>query len=103
VPARGVADQLDAVKVAHVSGGVSIIGLKTYQSGREKFQGKTLDFIWLDEECPEDIYFECLTRTNVGNGPVWLTFTPLLGMSTVVKRFLLERLAGSSHHHDDDR
>jgi phage terminase large subunit-like protein len=86
-----VADQLDAVKVRHVSGGVSTIGLKTYQSGREKFQGETLDFIWLDEECPEDIYFECLTRTNVGNGPVWLTFTPLLGMSSVVKRFLLER------------
>jgi phage terminase large subunit-like protein len=91
VSARGVADQLDAVKVLHVSGGVSTIGLKTYQSGREKFQGETLDFIWLDEEPPEDIYFECLTRTNVGNGPVWLTFTPLLGMSTVVKRFLLER------------
>jgi phage terminase large subunit-like protein len=91
VSARGVADQLDAVKVWHVSGGVSTIGLKTYQSGREKFQDETLDFIWLDEECPEDIYFECLTRTNVENGPVWLTFTPLLGMSTVVKRFLLER------------
>ena len=91
VSARGVADQLDAVKVWHVSGGISTIGLKTYQSGREKFQGETLDYCWLDEECPEDIYFEVLTRTNVGNGPVWLTFTPLLGMSTVVKRFLLER------------
>src|SRR5262245_95637 len=91
VTARGVADQLDSIKVLHVSGGVSTIGLKSYQSGREKFQGETLDFVWLDEEPPEDIYFECLTRTNVGNGPVWLTFTPLLGMSTVVKRFLLER------------
>jgi phage terminase large subunit-like protein len=91
VTARGIADLLDTIKVRHVSGGVSIIGLKTYQSGREKFQGESLDYIWLDEEAPEDIYFECLTRTNVGNGPVWLTFTPLLGMSTVVKRFLLER------------
>jgi len=26
----------------------------------------------------------------VGGGPVWLTFTPLLGMSEVVRRFLLE-------------
>jgi phage terminase large subunit-like protein len=91
VTARGVADQLDSIKVWHVSGGISIIGPKSYQSGREKFQGETLDFCWLDEEPPEDIYFEVLTRTNVGNGPVWLTFTPLLGMSTVVKRFLLER------------
>src|SRR5262252_7803272 len=65
VTARGVADQLDSVKVLHVSGGVSTIGLKSYQSGREKFQGETLDYVWLDEEPPEDIYFECLTRTNV--------------------------------------
>src|SRR5262245_5871168 len=90
VPARGVADLLDLIKVRHVSGGISTIGLKTYQSGREKFQGEQLDFVWLDEEPPMDIYTECLTRTNIGNGPVWLTFTPLLGMSTVVKRFLLE-------------
>jgi hypothetical protein len=30
-------------------------------------------------------------RTNVGQGPVWITFTPLLGMSEVVRRFLLEK------------
>jgi phage terminase large subunit-like protein len=91
VPARGVADQLDLVKVRHERGGISIIGLKTYQSGREKFQGEQLDLVWFDEEPGLDIYTEGLTRTNVGNGPVWLTFTPLLGMSSVVKRFLLER------------
>jgi Terminase large subunit, T4likevirus-type, N-terminal len=32
-----------------------------------------------------------LTRTNVGASPVWLTFTPLQGVSTVVKRFLHEQ------------
>src|SRR5262245_15068255 len=90
VSARGIADLLDFIKVAHVSGGVSTIGLKTYQSGREKFQGEQLDFVWFDEEPPMDIYTEGLTRTNIGGGPVWLTFTPLMGMSTIVKRFLLE-------------
>jgi len=55
VTARGIADLLDTIKVQHVSGGTSIIGLKTYLSGREKFQGETLDWIWLDEECPMDI------------------------------------------------
>src|SRR5215467_3314848 len=89
VPAPGVADQLDLVKVRHESGGISIIGLKTYQSGREKFQGEQLEVVWFDEEPGLDIYTEGLTRTNVGNGPVLLTFTPLQGMSTVVKRFLL--------------
>ena len=50
-----------------------------------------LDYVWLDEEPPSDIYTEALTRTNVGASPVWLTFTPLQGVSTVVKRFLHEK------------
>jgi len=58
--------------------------------GRRFDEGEQLDFVWFDEEPTLDIYTEGLTRTNVGNGPVWLTFTPLMGMSTVVKRFLLE-------------
>jgi phage terminase large subunit-like protein len=91
VSARGIPDLLDTIRVNHVSGGVSIIGLKTYASGREKFQGETLDYVWLDEEPPADIYTEALTRTNVGASPVWLTFTPLQNVSTVVKRFLHEQ------------
>jgi phage terminase large subunit-like protein len=91
VSARGIPDLLDTIKVHHVSGGVSVIGLKTYASGREKFQGETLDLVWFDEEPPADIYTEGLTRTNVGANPVWMTFTPLLGMSEVVRRFLTER------------
>ena len=91
VSARGIPGLLDTIKVKHVSGGQSVIGLKTYAAGREKFQGETLNFVWLDEEAPMDIYTEALTRTNVGNGPVWMTFTPLLGVSSVVKRFLHEK------------
>src|SRR5262245_36727769 len=84
VPARGIPDLLDHIKVQHVSGGVSIIGLKSYLRGRESFQGETLDYVWFDEEPPADIYTEGLTRTNVNQGPVMVTFTPLLGMSDVV-------------------
>jgi len=53
VPGRGVADLLDSIRVAHVSGGASTIGIKSYQRGRESFQGETLDFLWFDEEPPE--------------------------------------------------
>jgi phage terminase large subunit-like protein len=91
VPSRGVPESVDIIRVQHVSGGTSTIGIKAYSDGRPKFQGETLDWVWLDEEPDADIYTECLTRTNVGNGPVWLTFTPLLGMSETVRRFLLEK------------
>src|SRR5215467_7761533 len=89
VPARGIADLLDGIKVRH-SGGISTIGIKSYLRGRESFQGETLDFLWFDEEPPPDVYLEGLTRTNVSRGPVWLTFTPLTGISTVVRRYLME-------------
>lgn len=89
--ARGVADLLDSIRVQHVSGGVSVIGLKSYEKGREKWQGETLDWVWFDEEPPLDIYTEGLTRTNATGGLVWITFTPLLGMSEVVSRFLMEK------------
>src|SRR5262249_15000027 len=91
VTARGIADLVGTIKVQHVSGGVSLIVLKSYLAGREAFQGETLDWGWADEEPPIAVYTELLTRLNVGNGPVWLTETPLLGVSEVVRRFLHEK------------
>lgn len=88
--AQGVADGIAAVRVEHVSGGISHLGFKSYDQGREKWQADTLDIVWFDEEPPEDIYTEGLTRTNATGGIVYTTFTPLLGMSRVVKRFLSE-------------
>ncbi len=90
MPSRGVADLLDTILVKHVSGGVTRVRLKYYEQGREKFQGDTIDFGWLDEEPPEDIYLEMLTRTNATGGIIIMTFTPLKGMSVVVRRFLKE-------------
>jgi len=73
--------------VKHVSGGNSSIQLQPYEQGRTKWQADTIDGIWFDEEPPEDIYTEGLTRTNTTLGPVYTTLTPLLGMSSVVMRF----------------
>lgn len=86
--AQGVADSLDCVSVKHISGGISRLYFKSYEKGRSKLQGETLDFAALDEEPPLDIYTEVLTRTNATGGMVWITFTPLLGMSEVVRMFL---------------
>lgn len=92
---HGVADAVETILVKHESGGTSRISLKTYDQGRLRWQGETLDFVWFDEEPPQDIYTEGLTRTNATDGIVWLTFTPLLGMSDVVKRFLMDKVAGT--------
>jgi len=91
VNGRGVADLLDYVLVKHVSGGISSIKLKNYEQGRDKWQGDTLDGVWFDEEPPEDIYTEGLTRTNATKGYVFMTFTPLKGMTEVVRKFLTEK------------
>ena len=91
VPARGTAELADIIRVRHVSGDVSTISLKAYSQGRERFQGATIDYLWLDEEPDAAIFSESLTRTNIARGPSVLTFTPLKGMSTVVKRYLLDK------------
>lgn len=93
---RGLADSVDTIRVRHASGGVSQIALKSYEKGREKWQGETLDIVWFDEEPPQDIYTEGLTRTNATGGFSMMTFTPLLGMSQVVRRFLMEKPPGVS-------
>lgn len=99
-PRRGLADALDTLIVkwgggGDVQAGESQIGFKSYDQGREKWQGPTKDLIWFDEEPPLDVYTEGLTRTNVGLSPVMVTFTPLLGMSEVVKRYLIDKVGGT--------
>jgi len=86
----GVSNALDSVTVRHVSGGASSLGLKAYEQGRGKWQANTVDYVWFDEEPPSDVYFEGITRTNATKGLVAVTFTPLLGMSDVVARYMME-------------
>lgn len=90
---RSAADLIDTVSVEHERGGTSQITFKSYEKGRAKWQGETLDWVWFDEEPPAEIYSEGLTRTNATNGLTWMTFTPLLGMSKVVARFLMDDVA----------
>ena len=93
--ARGVADLIDTVSVRHASGAWSTLQFKSYEQGREKWQGTALEVVWFDEEPPPDIYIEGLTRTNETGGVIYLTFTPLNGMSVVVDTFMREYRGGS--------
>jgi phage terminase large subunit-like protein len=85
---QGVTNLVDTVQVKHVSGDWSEVGLKSYQQGRGAFEGTEKHWVWLDEEPPEDIYGECVIRTATTDGTVYLTFTPLDGMTQTVMSFL---------------
>jgi len=92
-PKAGIPEAVETIYVKHVSGGRSEIGLKSYDQQVESFYGTGKDLVWLDEECEQGIYVECLTRTlstvpGEPNGIVLFTFTPLWGLTEVVQQFL---------------
>lgn len=92
--AEGIRDFVDTVKVRSLYGGWSTIGFKSYEQGTGAFEGTEQDIIWLDEEPPLSIYAEALIRTasTTGlaqdNGIIFMTYTPLAGMSDTVISFL---------------
>lgn len=59
----------------------SIIRFKTYEQGRESWQGTAKHLIWLDEEAPQDIVSECRARLIDFNGVLLRTMTPLNGIT----------------------
>jgi len=95
--ARGVPNLLDSITIRHGGGGDVQAGrsrllFKSYEKGRRKWQGPTIDGVWFDEEPPMDIYSEGRTRTQRGQSGIFtmVTFTPLQGWSDVVRTFLSE-------------
>ena len=86
-PLYGVIDQ---IMIRNVFGGISTIGFKSCDQGREKFQGSSLDFVWFDEEPPEDIYDECVMRVLDKGGDIYGTMTPLKGLTFVYDEIYLK-------------
>ena len=87
-PSGGVIDQ---IKIKNVFGGVSTLGFKSCDQGREKFQGSSLDFVWFDEEPPKDIYEECVMRVMDRKGDIFGTMTPLKGRTFIYDEIYLNR------------
>jgi phage terminase large subunit-like protein len=88
--------------------GISTAMFKSFEQGAEKFQGESVDIIWIDERCSEHLYAECLARTLATNGIIYLSYTPLRG-GELTYRFLNEpnpdrcdiRIPGSEAKHID--
>jgi phage terminase large subunit-like protein len=89
----GIPNALDSVMVKHYApdgtpDGWSKVSFMSYEMGQEKFMGQRLDWIWLDEEPPNDIFTQCVTRTLTTGGVVSMTFTPEAGLTEIVSNFM---------------
>lgn len=101
---RGIAGSYDMIQVNHhdASGkvdGISTCVFKSYEQGWKKFQGTTIDWIWLDEE-PDDIliFSECQTRTTATRGSLIITFTPLQGETELYVSFAYAGVEKGEHY-----
>jgi phage terminase large subunit-like protein len=92
-PKAGVPGAVDGIWIRHKSGGVSMIGMKSYGKDRDSFEGTKKDIVGLDESPPQDVLDECVMRTmstepGKRSGIIIMTFTPLEGYTSVVKTFM---------------
>lgn len=71
----------------------SIITFKSYEMGREKFQGAGKRLIWFDEEPPRDIWEECFVRVDASVPlDIIMTMTPVNGMTWVYSELYLNTI-----------
>ncbi len=91
---------IECIVIKNVFGGLSEIYFKSCEEGRDKFQGASLDYVWFDEEPPEDIYYECLMRVMDKNGDVFGTMTPLKGMTFVYDVIYLNKYNDPEVYYD---
>ena len=82
---------IDTLVVKNVFGSRSVLGFKSCEMGREKFQGASLDFVWFDEEPPQDVYEECRMRLMDKKGMMFGTMTPLKGLTFLHDEVYLNR------------
>jgi phage terminase large subunit-like protein len=98
---QGVPNALDGVVVQHWRNvandptgspvwqrdGLSTLTFKSYDQGRDEMAGRDAPFRVVRRGAAGRALHRGLTRTNATDGIVWLTFTPLKGMSEVVLQF----------------
>jgi len=85
-PLGQVKGALNGAQIKHKSGGSSYVSFYAYSQGREALQAAKVQIVGMDEEPPMDVYTELATRTMDSGGMRVLTFTPLKGLSEVVKQ-----------------
>jgi len=92
----GIPDALESVLVRHKSGHNVTVKFKSYDAGKADWMGEPVDFTWLDEEPPPDIYSQALARGIKTRGAILMTFTPENGATGVVLSFMNNLLPGQA-------
>jgi phage terminase large subunit-like protein len=90
----GGTGSIDTMSAAHETNGakdgISTATFKSFEQGSEKMQSESVDWIWIDERCSEEIYSELVARTTATDGILFLSYTPLKGGGELTYRFLNE-------------
>jgi phage terminase large subunit-like protein len=94
---QGIPNAFDSVLVKHHDAdgdfdGWSQINFRAYEQSKDKFMGFHVDWAWLDEEPPQDIFSQILRATLVTKAPVMMTFTPENGATELVTSYLTDDL-----------
>jgi phage terminase large subunit-like protein len=85
-----------SIEVWHESGGKSKLYFSNYTQQVRHLQGFELDLVVLDEQPPDETFSELVVRTAARNGQVICSFTPLKGLSGLVRKFW-DQVEGYSH------
>jgi len=75
------------VEIRHTSGANSYLLFGNYTQEVRNLQGFKLDFVVFDEQPPDDVFSELVTRTATTQGQVLCSFTPLKGLNGLVSKF----------------
>jgi phage terminase large subunit-like protein len=78
------------VEIKHVSGANSYLLFGNYTQEVRNLQGFKLDLCVFDEQPPDDVFSELVTRTATTQGQVLCSFTPLKGLNGLVSKFWYE-------------
>ena len=76
-----------SVEIKHKGGGLSRLTFGNYTQEVRNMQGFKLDLVVFDEQPPDAMFSELVTRTATLQGQVLCSFTPLKGLNGLVSKF----------------
>jgi phage terminase large subunit-like protein len=80
----GVMNAFESIAVTHVSGDNAVIKFAAFEQKTGSFMGIRIDFGWMDEEPPWEVFAQFIRATISTNGKLIITFTPENGLTKVV-------------------